>query len=217
MRATLAEIENWFDEYNKMCFGGILTRPPILLNSRLNAMGRTVNKWHKDVLVNKITESLHIEISIRLDLPEEEYRDTLLHEMIHYWIMSTGQTDDGIHGTLFMNKMNELINKYGVKITVNYKPSDDILIDRIEHPRHVCVLRLNDGKVGFAVVAKNKIAEIGKAFSEMPSIKSVDWYVSERGIFGSYPTQVYPEFIVVDGLTLKKYLKGATPLVDNHA
>ena len=59
-----------------------------------------------------------IKINFRYDLPEIEWMNVLLHEMIHIWQYVIGYK--GGHGKTFTNKA-ETINKYGWGITTTYK------------------------------------------------------------------------------------------------
>ena len=125
MRPTLDYIIEKFDYYNQLCFDGKLKRPPILLNTRYSAMGQTGGVGEIDENGKIHWSELRIEISVRRDLPEYEYIDTLVHEMIHYYIMSNDMEDDSPHGRLFRQKMEEITNKHGIRITIQYDPSED--------------------------------------------------------------------------------------------
>ena len=60
MRPTLEYVKEKFEYYNQLCFGGILTMPPIRLCLRKYFLGLTSLR------------DGHIEISVHDDLPEEE-------------------------------------------------------------------------------------------------------------------------------------------------
>ena len=121
MRPTLQYIIEKFDYYNKLCFSGQLQRPPIRLNTRYSTMGITKGKQRIDSNGLPYWSDLSIEISVRRDLPEYEYIDTLVHEMIHYYIFSNNLVDDSPHGTLFRRKMDEITQKYGKKYYIQKK------------------------------------------------------------------------------------------------
>ena len=59
-----------------------------------------------------------IKLNFRYDLPEVEWKNVLLHEMIHIWQYVIGHK--GGHGKTFKDKAEE-INKYGWGITSTYK------------------------------------------------------------------------------------------------
>ena len=87
MRPTLDYLVERFDYFNQLCFDGELQRPPIKLNTRYATMGQTGGECcvYDDGTIQ--WKNLRIEISVRRDLPEYEYTDTLVHGMIHYYIV----------------------------------------------------------------------------------------------------------------------------------
>lgn len=212
MRPTLQYIIEKFDYYNKLCFNGQLKMPPIKLNTRKAKMGITSFGFELDSVGNTIISDIKIEISIRQDLPEEEYIDTLIHEMIHYYILSNGLVDDSPHGKLFKTKMDEINNMYGIRVTIAFDPSDEVLVKTMSRNRFVCVVELEDGQIGFAVVAKNKLFELWEYFDLSKKIQSHHWFVSNRAIFEKFPVSVSPNFIIVDADKIHHYLSGAKEL-----
>lgn len=212
MRPTLDYIKEKFDFYNKLCFDGTLPMPPISLNLRYGQMGVTSfrleknrdGKWHHT--------DLSIEISIRLDLPEEEYIDTLVHEMIHYYLAYNDIFDDSPHGTEFCRKMQSITEKHDIKITIAFDPSDEYLVNKISRIRYVCVLEFNDQRMGLAVVAKNKLFELWQLMPKVNGVRNVRWFVSNRAIFEQFPVCVSPGFCIVDADKVHHYLTGAKEL-----
>ena len=212
MRPTLQYIIEKFDYYNKLCFNGQLKMPPIKLNTRKAKMGITSFGFELDSVGNTIISDIKIEISIRQDLQEEEYIDTLIQEMIHYYILSNGLVDDSPHGKLFKAKMDEINNVYGIRVTIAFDPSEEVLVKTMSRNRFVCVAEFEDGQIGFAVVAKNKLFELWEYFDLSKKIQSHHWFVSNRAIFEKFPVSVSPNFIIVDADKLHHYLTGANEL-----
>lgn len=213
MRPTLQYIKNRFEYYNKLCFGGALPQPPIRLNTRYGSLGLTNFRTvaGRDGKVHYT--NLSIEISVRRDLPEEEYTDTLLHEMIHYWIMVNDLMDDSPHGTIFRQKMQEITRRYGLKITIDFDPGDEALVStRAGRWRYVAVVELNDGQTGFAVVARGKLFELWATMPLLPDVKEVKWYASDRAIFEKFPTFVSPKLMMIEANKINHYLTGAVEL-----
>ena len=87
MTPTVAYLEERFDTFNELCFEGALPRIPVKLSGARSFVGRLtwrpVRDWRGRVVRR---EDFVIRISKRFDLPEAEIEDTLIHEMIHYWI-----------------------------------------------------------------------------------------------------------------------------------
>jgi len=212
MRPTLDYIIEKFDYYNQLCFDGKLKRPPILLNTRYSAMGQTGGLGEIDENGKIHWSELRIEISVRRDLPEYEYIDTLVHEMIHYYIMSNDMEDDSPHGRLFRQKMEEITNKHGIRITIQYDPSEEIMIATRTRNRYICVAETTDGHTYFAVVARNKLFQFWELIPQIEGVSEVRWYVSDRQIFENVPVAVSPALIPIDAGKIHHYLTGAREL-----
>ena len=215
MRPTLEYIKEKFEYYNKLCFDGTLPMPPIRLNMRYAEMGLTKYKAIQTSEGKLHNTDFSIEISVRRDLPEEEYIDTLIHEMIHYYVAYNNISDDSPHGTIFRQKMEQIIRAYGIKITIAFDPSDEYLVNTISRIRYVCIADLEDERTGIAVVAKNKIFQMWDAIANMDGVKNVWWYASNRAIFEKYPVMVSPRLIIEDADKIHHYLTGAKELVND--
>ena len=216
MRPTLRYIEEKFDYYNNLCFGGQLPRPRMMLTQRIGAVGMTKSRV---ALINGKPVVLHtIEVSVRYDLPEIEYIDTIVHEMIHYYIQINKIKDDSPHGTVFHSIMNEISQKYGIRITVTYDESDEVKIARVtDRNRYICVVEDKDGTTSFAIVIRDKVFEYWDKLPTLPDVKEVRWYVSNRAIFEDVPARIRPVFIRLDPAKIQDYLFGALELerIDN--
>ena len=81
MIITLAEIERQFDKWNDTIFGGELPRPTFELMQTKRTLGQF--KWRK-IGTDKMGYS--IRISVFYDRPLESYVDTIVHEMLHFYI-----------------------------------------------------------------------------------------------------------------------------------
>ena len=212
MRPALHYIEDKFRYFNNLCFDGKLIMPPMRLTLRYATMGCTKFRTNIDKNGNITYSNFSIEISIRKDLPEEEYIDTIVHEMIHYYILSNNLHDTSPHGNIFKAKMNEIIEKFGIRVTIAFNPSDEDLVKERSHPHYVCVIDFSDDTLGMAVVAKNKLFTYWNAISEQDNVRDVKWYVSDRAIFRKFPTQVSLGCLIVDADKVQHYLTGALEL-----
>lgn len=212
MRPTLTYIIEKFDYYNQLCFDGKLERPTIILNTRYQQLGVTKRKLIKDEGGAVKWSDPWIEISVRQDLPEYEYIDTIVHEMIHYYIISNDIKDDSEHGTIFCQIMKRISQKYGVRLTITYDPSEDEQIKTKNRNRFVCVAQTTDGQTCFAVVAKNKLFQFWDIIPQMDGISEVHWFVSDRRIFANFPVAVSPSLIYIDTGKMYHYLSGAREL-----
>lgn len=212
MRPTLRYIQEKFNYLNQLCFEGALPMPPIKLSTRKLGMGVMRCRTVKTCDGRLHNCDFSIEISVRDDLPEEEYIDTLVHEMIHYYLAYNDIFDDAPHGTAFREKMQWITSTFGIKVTIEFAHTEEELVNQRSHNRYVCVIELDDGTTGLAVVAKNKLFQLWKLFPQMPHVTATHWYVSNRSIFGTFPTMVSPVYNIVDAGKIHHYLTGALPL-----
>ena len=119
MTPTVEYLEERFDSFNASCFEGALPRIPIKLSRARSFVGRLqykpIRNWRGKVVGG---EGFVIRISTKFDLPEVETEDTLIHEMIHYWIVLNGLQDSSTHGRIFRAKMKEINEAYMKNILV---------------------------------------------------------------------------------------------------
>ena len=208
MKPDLIYFQEKIDHYNKMCFGNRLPKIPIVLNSRKIRIGAYRRVDQRDGEGNVSTMRC-FEFSIRYDLPEEEFIDTIVHEMIHYYIDFMQLKDDGIHGSIFMKLKNEISEKYNIKITVEYEPDVEELINQLSHTRYIWMAELTNDEVAFAVVAKNRIRYINEILLNSGRFDNVRWFASNRNIFSTFPTNVNPRYHIISAEKLRHYLTGA--------
>lgn len=212
MRPTQEYLNERFAYYNRLCFGGLLPVVPLQLNTRFSQMG--VTRWHtvRQPDGSSVATDVSIEISVRHDRTAEDYDNTLVHEMIHLYILANRLDDDSPHGRLFRAKQAELNSRYGLHITTCLTPSVEELIAGHSRTRYVCTAELTDGRSALAVVARGKVWELWDAISKLPGVESVTWYVSDRSIFATFPTVIEPDLLIIDDGTLRHYLTGARQL-----
>ena len=99
MTPTVEYLEERFDTFNRMCFDGALPRIPIKLSRARTFVGRLIYRPVRDWRGRVVRrEDFVLRISTYFDLPEAEIEDTLIHEMIHYWIAWKGIKDTSSHG-----------------------------------------------------------------------------------------------------------------------
>ena len=211
MIPTLEYLEERFDTFNAMCFDGALPRIPIRLSHARSFVGRIqykpVRNWRGKVVR---CEDFVLRISTRFDLSEAETEDTLIHEMIHYWIAFTGQRDSSTHGRLFRAKMKEINESYGRHLTISHRSTPEEL-DRDTRARthHVCVSRLADGRTAVTVCASTCVRQIRRAFALTPSVRHTTWFTTTDPWFNRFPRCRTPKVFPVDPADLAPHLPGA--------
>ena len=211
MTPTVEYLEERFDTFNRMCFDGALPRIPIKLSRARTFVGRLIYRPVRDWRGRVVRrEDFVLRISTYFDLPEAEIEDTLIHEMIHYWIAWKGIKDTSSHGKEFRRIMKEINALHGRHLTISHKSTPEEQ-DRDTRVRDhwFCVSQLADGRTALTVAAQPCIARIRRAFRWSPSIRSQPWYHSRDPWFNRYPHCRSPKIFPVDPAVLQPHLDAA--------
>lgn len=212
MIPSLQFLRERFDYFNSLCFGGHLAVPPLGLNTRRAALG--ITRYRTRTLSDGTREHIDIaiELSTRHDLSAEEWDDVVVHEMIHYYILSSGIADTGKHGRVFRAKMAELNEAHGLHITVKHDPTAEELMSMTRRLHYVCVADTDDGRVALAVAAKTRLFQLWDELPRIGSLSNFRWYASRRKYFDTIRTTLTPKMIVIGREEAERYLEGAVRL-----
>lgn len=214
MRASLEYIKSKFDEYNTLMFEGKLPPIPFQLSRAKSFLGAVTcrrkrnpdNTWHYHSFVFKI--------STLLDMPEDVVEDTIIHEMIHYYIMSNQLQDTAPHGRLFIAKMLEINRKFHRNLAVSHRATkEEQDSDKRIRQHIICVSRLKNGKRGVTVVARTRLFELWDAMSRIPQIEELKWVVSIDPYFNRFPRSQKPSIYIVPSEELDAHLQEAKELI----
>ena len=214
MTPTVEYLEERFDTFNRMCFDGALPRIPIKLSRARTFVGRLIYRPVRDWRGRVVRrEDFVLRISTYFDLPEAEIEDTLIHEMIHYWIAWKGIKDTSSHGKEFRRIMKEINVLHGRHLTISHKstPEEQDRDTRVRD-HYFCVSQLADGRTALTVAAQPCIARIRRAFRWSTTVRSQTWYHSRDPWFNRYPHCRSPKIFTVDPAVLQPHLEGAEPL-----
>lgn len=214
---TIPYIQQKFDDFNRQYFGNLLPPIPIKLSNAKTFLGKVcyrkerglLNFWGRGRLARGCPASNEkwgtscgkenhwhysdfvLRINTRIDLPEEVVEDTILHEMIHYYIVVNQLQDTSAHGRLFRAEMARL-NALGRHIRISHRltPEQAKQAQGKRKTRVVCVAYFKDGRVGVKVVPK-QVAHVLRfhraAFVHFP-IDHLCWYLSDSPFFAQYPS-----------------------------
>lgn len=101
-----------FINFNQQYFGGELPTPSF----KIRHSYRTLGYFHCDLDGYTVIEPT-IEISDYYDYTESQFRDILVHEMIHYYLVYKGKDMACKHGKEFKKMSNDFNFRYGMNIT----------------------------------------------------------------------------------------------------
>lgn len=181
--------------YNRTMFGGTLPVPPIHLTNARTYMGQMTCRKRVGLFGKKHFSNYALRFSKRFDFTEEELQDTLIHEMIHYYISYHQLQDSSAHGQLFRQMMNEINQKYGRHITISHRSSQEERLQVIGNrptPRVFAVIELADGKQYIKAVPRivQRIRTMHRWLNPSPDIRSVTWYYSTDPYFALFPSSM---------------------------
>ena len=192
MKPTVEYLEERFDTFNGMCFGGALPRIPIKLSNARSFVGRLQYRPVRDWLGRIVRrEDFVLRISTRFDLPENELEDILLHEMIHYEILVGQRRDTSAHGRLFRARMQEINERYGRHITISHRsgaPSPAVVADAKPTWRVVAHVRFKDGREGIKVLPRilQRLKSYRRGLQLSGEVASIDFYLTSDPYFSRF-------------------------------
>lgn len=214
MIPTLDYIKQKFAEYNDLCFEGKLPPLPFKLSDARTFLGQITcmrdknpdGTWHYSGFVFRI--------NTKIDLAEDVVEDTIIHEMIHYYIMSNQMQDTGPHGELFIQKMKEINMKYNRNISVAHKATKEEHDSDTEVRQHlICAVRLRNGQRGVTITTKSRLFQMWDQMATMPGVDELKWVVSTDPYFNRFPRCTTPKFFRIPQSELEEHLKDARELV----
>lgn len=214
MEITIPYIKHKFEEFNQQMFAGKLPMLPIKLSDAKTFLGVCTYKKRigKDGKVEKYDFALRV--NTRIELSEDEIEDTIIHEMIHYYIGYNQLEDTSAHGAIFQQVMNAINEKYGRHLSISHKSSKsqkEQAVDKKQHYRVVAVVRFHDGRKGIKVLPR-VLPSILKYYNSVLSAKevsSITLYMSNDIFFNRFPNSCSFKVHFLDENEIMKHLEGA--------
>lgn len=217
MDITIPYIEQKFGEFNRQIFAGRLPMPPIQLSHAKTFLGVCAYKKRKgkDGKIEKYDFSLRI--STRMDLSEQEVEDTILHEMIHYYIGYNQLEDSSPHGQIFRRIMADINAKHGRHITISHKCSkvqSEQAADQRPRYHVVAVVSLRDGRTGIKVLPRvlPSILKYYNGVLNSREVSSVRLYMTQDPFFNRFPNSSALKVHFIPVAEIQSHLTGAERL-----
>jgi hypothetical protein len=216
MIVTIAYLRNRFELFNTQYFADRLPVPILKVSNARTMLGCLRYKKERRILGRTRFSGFTLSISAFYDLPQEEIDDTILHEMIHLYILSRNIKDDSPHGRMFRQIMHELNSRFGRHITVSHRGRLR-QAEKKQTQNIIAVTQFCDGSVGVTRPSMSRIFEINRTLPLYYKVKSIDWYNSRHPYFNSFPRSLKPKIYKADTETLQTALADAIPLkFDNN-
>lgn len=217
MKATVPYIQQKFREFNQLFFAGTLPELPIELSDAKGFVGvcRYKSRQKEDGTVELY--DFKLSINTRIDLPEREIEDTIIHEMIHYFIGVNRLEDSSSHGPMFQHLMKTINEKYGRNITISHKTTEsqrEELIDKKPHYHVVAVVSFTNGKTGIKVLPRvlPRILNYYNKVREQKTVADIKLYMSNDIYFNRFPNSSALNVHYVEPSELEEHLNDAEVL-----
>ena len=193
MKADIAYVQEKFREFNRLMFGGKLPEPPMTITNAKTYFGVCAFRKHRKWNGRLEYSDFKIRISRRFDLLQEEIDDTIIHEMIHYWIGLFSPADMPGHSPLFRKMMKEINQRFDRNIRVSHRLSAEQLEQTIDNrPKKHVVARvmLKDGRIGIKVIPcmERHIRRYQRGMMASGKVSSIEFFQTTDPFFNRFPS-----------------------------
>ncbi len=173
MIITIPEIEQQFDKWNGIIFNNELPKP----HFELMRTKRLLGQFCQRKVLGEYTYK--IRISVFYDRPIESYIDTIVHEMLHYYIEYKGIKDTSSHGRVWKQMAYDISRKHNLTITRTNPAgggiSKEVLEKKINKGKtfeYVFVCKMKYGRYGAGVCPVTKLHILKPRFDNWKAVES---------------------------------------------
>ena len=201
MKPSVEYIQHCFDTFNRQYFDNSLPPLPIKLSHAKGFLGKvTFVRKRQGLFRGYKNEDFVLRINVRINLPEELVQDTILHEMIHYYIAVNQLQDTSAHGRLFRAQMARINQEGNRHISITHRLNEEQKAQaHIHKERAVSIVHFSDGKTGVKVVPKQEkhIRYWHKMAMRRFPIDRIDWYLSDDPYFAQFPSSIAMKIFLI--------------------
>lgn len=217
MLATQQYVKDKFKEFNDLIFGGKLSMPSICMSNARTFLGACTFKRKRNWMGRTVLYDFKLKISKCADLPEHELEDTIIHEMIHYYIGVNQIKDSSAHGVVFRQLMVDINRKYGRHITISHKATKEErerTTDQREKWHVVALVQMKNGKMGIKVLPRTKtsIAKYYNGVMGSGEVAEVRLFVCKDTFFNRFPASSALRVYYLSQDEINEHLKDARSL-----
>lgn len=220
MKATIPYVKEKFGEFNELFFGGELPEIPVGVSDAKGFIGVCRYKRRRRPDGTWERYDFRLSINTRIDLPEQEVEDTIIHEMIHYYIGVNQLRDTSAHGEVFRRMMKEINDKHGRHITISHKNTPEQREQSYDkRPRRhvVAVVTLRDGRSGIKVIPciAKRIRQYRRGLLLSGRVKSIEFFLTTDPFFNRFPSSAALRIYDIDPDELSAHLTDAVKITVN--
>lgn len=186
MRIDINFIESNFEKFNHDYFDDKLPKPKFGIGRAKMILG-SLNYKTKHTLFGSKKIDYTIRLSVYYDQSEWQYLNTLLHEMIHYYISVNNIKDTSAHGKVFRFIMNELNKKYNWDMSISTKLQTlNVAVKRMPLERLVLAAESNNNDYYLSVINPDYARYIDNIFYKAKNIRRHNWFLAKDEYFSSF-------------------------------
>lgn len=209
MQIDIQWLRENFANFNRQYFDGALPEPRFYIGRSRTQLGSLAYK--RELVCNAFTLTL----SNYFDQTEYQFRNVLLHEMIHLSIAASGLRDTSSHGVVFRNMMREF-NRKGWNISVTtrmagtpkaYTGSETVIRQYL-----ILALKTRDGRHFLSSVNPKYARSLHQRLKSDPQIASHAWYTTSDRQYEDWAKVRSLRGRVVDAETFRQKTAAMTPL-----
>lgn len=217
MTPTIPFLKSKFSEFNALIFAGRLPEIPITLCEASSFVGQYKAQVRTQPDGSRRHYAHQLRFSKAFNLSERELEDTVIHEMIHFFIAYNGLHDRSTHGPLFKALMNSINENHGRSVSISHRTTGHALAEArgVQKKWHViAILHFTSGELGVKVLPRviPKIIDYYNAISGAPNISKIDLYLHNDPYFNRYPTSTGRRCQAITPAELDAHLPGAHTL-----
>lgn len=213
MTPDIPYIKEKFRKFNQLFFKSSLPEIPVRLSTARTYHGLLQCKMRRNLSGKVEAYDYVLCVSTRYDLPEVEVDDTIIHEMIHYYILYHRIHDDAPHGHQFVGIMNRINAEYGRHVTIRHKIGDECHQRDTEVRQHlICVTEFANGKRGITISTRTRLFQLWNEIPQLSGVVSVRWYISTDPYFNRYPRSSSLKVYTIPQDELEDHLQSAKSL-----
>jgi len=213
MKATLPYITSKFKEFNDLIFEGKLSTPPIRVSCARKTLGKIRYTKRSSLFGREHYSDIQLLISNYFDLDEKELEDTIIHEMIHYYIVSNNIHDTSSHGTIFKEMMSSINSRFGRHITISHKLKNEERDEKVDsRPKLVCISTFKDGRRGVTVASQTRLNMLMRTIPHINNIVECKWYISRDPFYCKFPRALTPKVYIVPVADIDNHCADFVPL-----
>lgn len=178
MKVTLDIIREKFNLFNDSYFNSELPRIEFKITKEKRRFGFFEYARRYDAFTHKFIEvPVRIGISSYYDMPEKSLDETLIHEMIHYYITHKHIKDNNKHGRYFMMYASRISAASGYDIT-RYGSSEGMLLNSTDSKDYFVMKFKYRGTQYFSRISRSRVGTADEIVRDFNGVTDVSFYKS---------------------------------------